>query len=143
MCESEEKRFISWDPMSRFEGWEWHSLNSRRADAKVELGNTMLLEEISWWQKSRALWLKEGEKNTKFFHCLANSHQRNNFIWKLSNGKNNWDNQIREEIVNLGVVILWTKRLETSVGWISHVDPYCLCCQYSDVSIYGQLSQFG
>lgn len=40
-------------------------------------------EEISWRQKSRALWLKNGDKNTKFFHNVANAHRRYNNIDQL------------------------------------------------------------
>jgi len=49
-----------------------------------ELEKTLLFEEISWRQKSRALWLKEGDKNTKFFHRLANSHLKFNQVDSLS-----------------------------------------------------------
>jgi hypothetical protein len=44
----------------------------------------MDLDEISWRQKSRVLWLKKGDRNTKFFHRMANSHRRNNFIGCLN-----------------------------------------------------------
>ena len=48
-----------------------------------ELEKTTLLEEICWRQKSRALFLKEGDRNTKFFHRITNSHRRCNTIDRL------------------------------------------------------------
>jgi hypothetical protein len=45
-----------------------------------DLARATLLEEMSWRQESRALWLKEGDKCTKFFYSVANSNRRNNSI---------------------------------------------------------------
>jgi hypothetical protein len=53
-------------------------------DCCGELHKVMDLDEISWRQKSRVLWLKKGDRNTKFFHRMANSHRRNNFIGCLN-----------------------------------------------------------
>ena len=51
---------------------------ARKIDIKAEIEFLASLEEISWSQKSRALFLKEGYNNTRFFHRLANSHRRAN-----------------------------------------------------------------
>jgi hypothetical protein len=48
-----------------------------------EQEKTLLFEEVNWRQKSRALWLKEGDNKNKKFHRIANSHRRYNQVWAL------------------------------------------------------------
>jgi hypothetical protein len=55
----------------------------RKESIKAEIERNALLEEICWRQKSRTLWLREGDKYTRFFHRLANSHRRHNSISTL------------------------------------------------------------
>ena len=76
--------------------------SNKRVQLVVDLERTSLLDEISWRQKSRALWLREGDKNTKFFHRLANSNRRYNSISSLSiNGVMSTDpDAISESIIN-------------------------------------------
>lgn len=40
----------------------------------AELEEISLKEKIFWRQKSSLLWLKEGNKCTKIFHCMVNYH---------------------------------------------------------------------
>ena len=51
--------------------------------ARFEVENLISLEEISWRQKFRMLWIKEGDNNTKFFHKMANSRRRFNHLSAL------------------------------------------------------------
>ncbi|XP_075645160.1 uncharacterized protein LOC142616177 [Castanea sativa] len=56
---------------------------SRRIQLKGDIEHLASLEETSWRQKSRALFVKEGDNNTRFFHRLANSHRNANQIKRM------------------------------------------------------------
>ena len=59
-------------------------------EAKTRLGDLdeykkcVLMEETFWRKKSREIWLKEGNKNTKFFLKMANARVRKNFLSKVN-----------------------------------------------------------
>ena len=56
---------------------------NRRIQLKGDIEHLVSLEEISWRQKSRALYVKEGDNNTRFFHRLADSHRNANLIKRI------------------------------------------------------------
>ena len=51
-----------------------------KKEAKESFKKWVLMEEIHWRQLSRELWLKEEDRNTDFFHWMANAHRINNSL---------------------------------------------------------------
>ncbi|KAG5540926.1 hypothetical protein RHGRI_020977 [Rhododendron griersonianum] len=91
----------------------------RRSNAKEEFWKIAKFEEISWRQKSRNLWLKEGERNTRFFHRMAmlQIHEHMHKIWK---------NQVEEKSLQSGISS-WIMNLpfDTKVKeWIDAEERY-------------------
>ena len=81
-----------------------------------------LLEEVSWRQKSRELWLKEGDRNTGFFHKMANAHRRKNCLKKIKiNGS--WYED--ETGVKTGIVEAFQGSLSNPGGWRPSLSGLC------------------
>ena len=72
------------------------------------------MEETSWRQKSREIWLKEGDKNTGFFQRMTNSHRRRNSIDRIHIG-GEWRHG--EENVCSSVVNAYKLMLTDPRGW--------------------------
>jgi hypothetical protein len=64
---------------------------------RIQLSIEQILEqeELKWVQRSRANWMKSGDRNTHFFHNFATGRKKRNLIKKLSDANNNmvegWD----------------------------------------------------
>ncbi|XP_030970470.1 uncharacterized protein LOC115990838 [Quercus lobata] len=56
---------------------------------RKEINKLLDDEEIYWGQRAKAHWLKEGNKNTKFFHAQASERRKQNTILRI------WDEQGR------------------------------------------------
>ncbi|KAL0435017.1 UNVERIFIED_CONTAM: hypothetical protein Sradi_0209600 [Sesamum radiatum] len=58
-----------------------------RRKLRRELEEILTREKIMWKQRGKAQWLKEGDKNTPFFHARASAQQRKNSISRLRNNE--------------------------------------------------------
>ena len=101
---------------------EERELSMEEVEAKKEAKDAFKkwasLEEIHWRQKSREIWLREGDKNTGFFHRMANSHFRKNSLASIKiNGV--WlieDQEMREGIPNA-----FQSLLSDNMAWTAEI----------------------
>ena len=73
-----------------------------KREAKEGYAKWVTLEETHWRQLSRELWLREGDRNTSYFHCMTTAHQRVNSLDRVKiNGV--WlskEQEVREGVAN-------------------------------------------
>ncbi|RVW44617.1 hypothetical protein CK203_110049 [Vitis vinifera] len=100
------------------EWWQGIEVRGRASFSQGRLHKWVLLEEVHWRQKSRELWLKEGDRNG-YFHRMANAHRRNNSLDRIMiNGE--WlteDQEVREGIVNA-----FQNFLSEEPGWRADIE---------------------
>ena len=87
--------------------------------AKDSFKKWISLEKIHWRQKSKETWLKVGDRNTGFFHRMANSHFRKNTIAGIKiNGV--W---ISDELkLRKGITDAWKAWLSDDMAWRAEID---------------------
>lgn len=60
-------------------------LRDKLIELTVIRGNILKDIEETWRLRSRAIWLREGDDNSKFSHKFSNGRRVINTIWKLKN----------------------------------------------------------
>ncbi|KAL5835252.1 hypothetical protein ACOSQ4_014749 [Xanthoceras sorbifolium] len=64
----------------------WHLI----AGLEKMLDNLLMQDRIYWRQRSRINWLKNGDRNTHYFHSQASKRKKNNEIKELLNIHGEW-----------------------------------------------------
>lgn len=87
--------------------------HSRVMTLRSELGILLEREEKMWSQRSRASWLQEGDRNTRFFHSRASQRRRRNTIVGLSDDNGSWCDQPNQVV---GIALDYFQNLFHTMG---------------------------
>lgn len=58
--------------------------------AKQKFNEKLELDELFWKQKANVKWLRDGDRNTKFFHHTVKQRRQRLFINRIRNSSGNW-----------------------------------------------------
>ncbi|KAM0844489.1 hypothetical protein ACQ4PT_057047 [Festuca glaucescens] len=119
----------------------------------LELDELLHREEMMWRQRSRVSWLKEGDRNTSYFHRKANWRQSKNTIKRIRGLNGNWtdDPEDIKKLANEFFNELYTNNASISPSDLldlvhTPIDSEInanLCRDFSDEEIGDALFQIG
>jgi hypothetical protein len=71
---------------------EHNSGRLKRLEQKLqnELNDILHKEELMWFQRSRAKWLIDGDRNTRYYHLKTVNRRKKNNITMLKDSNGNW-----------------------------------------------------
>ncbi|KAE8666664.1 Protein NRT1/ PTR FAMILY 2.7 [Hibiscus syriacus] len=67
-----------------------------RRNVMAELKDVLDKDEMFWLQRSRVAWLKDGDRNSSFFHARANRRRKKNWIEGLENEGGVWCDRLED-----------------------------------------------
>ncbi|XP_028093960.1 uncharacterized protein LOC114294059 [Camellia sinensis] len=71
----------------------FHNLHRLELELIEQYNHVLYQEELLWFQKSRAKWITQGERNTKYFHLTTLAKRRKRKIEMLKNDNGMWVDQ--------------------------------------------------
>ena len=88
----------------------------RQRTVLIEIEELLEKEEIYWVQRSRANWLKFGDRNTNFFHNFATARKKRNHIRRLRDDNGVWveDNETMRSLIADYFQILFSSEVVVS-----------------------------
>jgi hypothetical protein len=136
----------------------WKRNRSESRDTEIrrvssELDELLHREEMMWRQRSRIDWLKEGDRNTKFFHRKASWRQNKNKIERIKDARGVWldnpdeikanTNQFFKNLYTRDQTICPDELLNMIHSPISQEINEDLCREFTDEEIGDALFQIG
>jgi hypothetical protein len=133
-----------------------HEANAPQADIRAatdEMNELLYREEMLWLQRSRIAWLREGDRNTKFFHQKSKWRARRNKVTKLRD-VDGVIKTVPSEMERMSVSFfksLYTRDPSVNGEVISNLTSELidddmnvkLCMEFTDVEISDALFQIG
>lgn len=121
--------------MARIEGAQkklsiHHHTGLIKLEARLrrELDEVLEQEELLWYQKSRVEWIKDGDRNTSFFHLSTVVRRWRNRIVSIKGDDNIWVHN-KEEVQNI-FVTYFENLFKDDTGSVTHDLPISICSEF-------------